>query len=181
MKGTFMKYTKLLSVVAVSFALVACDDTVKLTNGELPAEYIPYAQPLVGQYRGQIDRKDAEINLALNGNKIVYTGTDPVAPACQSKVGDALKITYKKNNGSVQITSATFAFDAGLCRANVQGDTLYMSFENNAVDVSLLERSSWRTECDDHYVPGPPGTGGHWRHSCRQVAEHRYISGRLVK
>jgi hypothetical protein len=172
-------------LVLLVFVFAGCKETLDVVNGEIPAEYIPLAQPYMGTYNGKIDGLPAEITLALNGNKVVITGTAPISNHCEGVYGDLNSIVVEKKNEKINVTGANFTFDPNKCRHRAIGREVHLSFKNDKLYFSYLldRRQQWNCPPRNFLavqqtppVPQPPQPP-----VCRPEYVDYYVQGVLRK
>jgi hypothetical protein len=118
--------TKFFGLCLMALSLTACDKSVEIKNGELPAELVPYAQELTGTYEGKFNGVPNALTVTLVGNRLSATpAADLIGSTCASSLGDLTRVSYSaKNKETVRLTNASFAFNAGACGAAVEGREL---------------------------------------------------------
>lgn len=181
-----MKVTSFVSIALLSAALIACDEKIDTPNGELPAELVPAAAALTGEYRGQVERESNQMTIQLEGSRIQLTlAADMIAPACGSRIGRMLNVTVaNKKDEPAKVVGAQFEFDANLCANDFEGERLYVHFlDDKTFETSVLERIEYRTYCDGFYPPNPPAYPNPFPpgYSCRREAVSIYRDGRFSR
>lgn len=149
--------SRLLIILSSLFLALACKETVKVENGEIPNEYLSLAAPYMGTYEGKIDRVPSVIHLTLNGNRVVMSGSLPLRPECQSSYGNLQSLVVEKNNSKITVHGANFAFDSNRCFTF--GKEVNLEFDGNKLYYSLLldSRRDWVCTPDIYsYVPATP-------------------------
>ncbi|MCM2323517.1 MAG: hypothetical protein NDJ90_09675 [Oligoflexia bacterium] len=151
-----------LPLLAVALLAVAgCKQRVEIKNGMVPDELMPYAQALVGEYRGQVERKANTLTIGLDGNRLVVTTSeDLLDPVCESQLGDLLTVAYKEKDKQIRLTNAELKFDPALCSDRVEGREVHITFEEGnpiSFDLMLLDHYDNYYRCEYGSYPGYPG------------------------
>jgi hypothetical protein len=176
-----MKFGKISIVLGAALVLAACDENVKIENGRIPQQFLPYAQELVGEYRGTVEGKANAIQLSLDGDRFVATSReDLVMAGCNSVIGDLKSVSYSGDvaKGDVKITYAKFDFNAVNC-PSIQGRELELSSIERKDDrifyrTRILSETYPERTC--RWEPGsPPNYGG--REVCETNWRYLYIDG----
>lgn len=167
--------------IGLAIAATACDQTVKITDGNLPNELLPYIQPALGTYLGQTEHRATGLVMSLEGNHLTLKSTDDIIdPTCKSTIGNLLKLTYKENKDkTIQITEALFDFDPNLCGNEVAAKSIsFSTVKNNplTLDMLYLDHFEWRWQCGNGNYPPP----GHPGSQCWQQQVAIYHTGRFV-
>ena len=181
-----MKTVKLLSLLALSLGLAACDESVKIENGKVPQNLLPYAQALTGEYRGVVDGRANQLSLSLAGDVFQAKAlNDLVLPGCESEIGALKEVTYsgKMEKNDVAITSATFEFNPNRC-PSIEGKRLYIEGikkEEGLTKFSMRILSETRPERQCHWevVTGPDGSV-YQREVCTTNWVQYFIRGRFT-
>lgn len=160
---------RVFSVFAFALAMVgfsACDSKLEIVDGKIPAEFLPHAQSVVGSYVGQFQNQAMTLNTALGADqKLVLTpSADMAGPNCMSQVGQLKEIFYKEDSATklVQITGATFAFNANQCAIEIIGTELKLDVTSDVgqpiqLDASILHHFELDGDCyNDPPLPNPP-------------------------
>lgn len=147
---------KSLFLALTALALVACDKTVTVKNGEVPADLLPLAQNLVGSYQGQFDGLSNGLDFSLDGNKLVVKArADLLGRNCATAVGALKSLTVEsKDKSAVAITGATFELNPGSCR-EIEGRELDLSRVGSAAGTIAFHAevfAGYRTEVER--IPG---------------------------
>lgn len=181
-----MNLKKLIFVFA-ALALVGCDETVKLEDGRIPQELLPYAQALTGEFRGSVEGRPNALTFSLDGDRMVATSLeDLVMAGCNSAIGNLKQIRYSGDvkKGDVEITSAVFDFDPVNCRS-IEGRELHVERikrEDGKVSftTSILSETYVERVCRPEPIPPhPPHYGGGVREVCETHVRSFYINGRF--
>ncbi|NUM88358.1 MAG: hypothetical protein HUU37_04055 [Bdellovibrionales bacterium] len=179
-----------LLVLAAALLLAACDSTLDIVNGEVPANFLGNVQGLLGTWNGQFNQRALQVTISLDGNRLVWSSNDDmIAPACRSHVGNLKRVTYREKDGKVEVTGAEFFFDANLCLTRPMGDALYVDFENaTAMQIAIRDRMESRIVCGSQPFPTFPGHGGIYDpyppypgYGCRTEHFYSYLVGRFLK
>jgi hypothetical protein len=178
-----MKLAKLGILLSAALALSACDDTLKIENGRVPQAFLPYAQELVGEYRGSSEGHPNALQLSLDGDRFVVTSSeDLVMAGCKSVVGNLKSVRYSGDaaKNDVKITSAVLEFSAPNC-PSIQGDVLEInSITREEGRISLRTRilSESYPERICRWEGGGPPTYAP-REVCETQMRYLYIEGRF--
>ena len=165
-----MKLKMLLALSAL--ALTACDKSVELVNGQLPAELVAPAQKLAGSYEGRFNGVPNTLTVAVEGDRLTLTpAADLVGSRCASRVGNAMRVLVSGKNEQVNLRGASFAFDPGAC-PSTEGRRLHVEMSTGRdgvqhVDVRLLVGTREHVR----FIPGEVrcGTDRHGRTFCWQT------------
>jgi hypothetical protein len=152
------KHYAVLALIALSAS--ACEKDIQIVDGQIPAQYLPEAQAMMGTYSGRFVNSSNALNLSLEGNLVVLTPAhDLIDVRCGSSIGALTSVGVTKDANKVHhITSATFDFNPGLC-IDVQGDHIDLSFNTDTdVTASIYDHSDARVVCTivGGYPYGPP-------------------------
>ncbi len=144
-----MRSLQLLSLLVASFGLVACDQTVTVQNGQIPAQYLLAAKTIVGNYTGSAAGIPNTLTIALNGNQAALSGAnDLLGSACHARLGELLSFTYNTDSGTPVITGASFALDPGYCVTNVLASQVDLSFTGTRnFSLSFLNHVEYQNRC----------------------------------
>lgn len=180
---------KVSLLCAFCFVLFACDQDVKIVDGHVPAEYLPYVQPLMGDYTGQFNRQANTLTARLSGDVVeLTTQQDLLGSGCRTQIGKLTQISYaQKDNASPVLTQAIFDLDPNLCSQDVIGQKLYVTLQSSKTPVKLnlavLEgyRREWECSGLATTYPGPgypypPGQPHCWMNDVPV-----FMVGRFVK
>ena len=185
MKNHLYNFAKSLVCLSAILALTACED-INTPNGEIPADYIPQAQKLMGVYRGQFNRISTTVILSLQDRTPVVEvhnsqNNDLLGANCYSRVGKLKKIHVDDSS----VGSAVFEFNRGNC--NVQGTEITLHFRNNSMnEIDLLESTSWENVCypsagfTSMLTPPIPPPPTH-EPNCRWESRQNYITGKFTR
>jgi hypothetical protein len=140
-----MKLTRVLSLVAFALALSACN-TVQTPDGKIPADFVGYAQQVMGTYTGEFNGRATQITLKLDGQTPVVSFSndqgDLLAKDCGSEIGRMTSITtdYVGLSNNEAISSATFEFSPGKCF--LEGHEMTFSFDSHQhLDLSVARET----------------------------------------
>lgn len=173
-----------LGLLLAALTLTACDDTLKIEDGRVPQQFLPYARELVGEYRGTVEGRANVITFRLDGDRFVANARhDLVMDSCNSIIGNLKEVSYsgKESDNSVKITTAKFDFNPNNC-FSIQGKELVISGiekkEGHTVfRTSILSESYMERVC--HWEPMPPPGGG-MREVCEYQQRQYFIDGRFA-
>lgn len=177
-----MKKGKWLGIL---LALASCNQTLDIKNGEIPNEYLSYAKPYLGTYRGYFDNHSVTLTLSLKGNQLIMkTDQDLISRECGSKIGLLTEISYSdENDKASDVNGAKFAFNPGACSDSVQGRELKVSLDKNdqgspALTLNLKSRTGFERSCT---ISGghPPYTPP--REECHYNPVDHYLNGQFEK
>jgi hypothetical protein len=162
----------LFILLTSSLTLSACNQTIEIRNGEIPNEFLPHIQRILGNYHGQMSLRDMDLRVALDGNVLkLLPSDDLVGPRCQSVVGDLLRVSYKqdtdKKDKEIRIQDAVFAIDPNLCSDRVEGRELHFTLISSFPilwKVQMVDRYDEYRDCQRNRPlyseePGCPWTG----------------------
>lgn len=177
----FLTFTMVTALVGFS----ACDQSVQLSDGRLPQELIPYAQVLVGNYAGQVDRKPITLTIGLetDGKLRLSFSEDIVASSCGSQIGNLKEITYGGSANSPNLTSAMFEFDPGQCLGEILGNEILIKVkmtEGQPIQLNLQLLDHYETQQRCGWDP-PTGKGGAPTQNCRYETYPWHVRGKLTK
>lgn len=171
--------------------LAGCDETVSVSNGEIPDTYLGQARLFMGRYVGSsqtytVDGKGylkllstaGIFELSLQGNRPVLTYQNPsandlIGDGCHSRIGQLLSVSITKDGKHLR--GAEFAFDAGACTNFVAAKTLAIFFDKDKngniekIMSRLFVRSDSHESCT--HTGGPDGE------SCSTIYDPIYLSG----
>ena len=183
---TLIKNSQWIVVLGLGAALVGCNQTVKITDGQVPNELLPYVQKFLGEYTGQIEHRATSLVATLDGNRLVLKSIDDlIAPACMSKIGNLTKLTYEvEKDKSVTVKEALIDFDPALCANDVKAKELEISVKKGepiTLDIRFFDHYEWVWTCssfpDVHPVPMPPVNPGE---PCWQDRYAVFQTGRFI-
>lgn len=138
-----------------ALSLSACDKSVELKNGQLPAELVPYAQTLAGTYEGHFNGVPNTLNVVLEDDHLsLVPGADLIGSTCASSIGNATRVDVsERNKDVVGISNVTFSFDPGACVSTAEGRRLEVQVaaahdDQARINVRLLlgYHMEWRYE-----------------------------------
>lgn len=168
--------------------LSGCRDAIELENGEIPDQYLNEAKPYLGTYRGQISGHSSELQLSLVGNRVILSGTSPIASRCEAAFGLLKRIWVNKKNDQYVLTGADFSFDPNKCARDIRGREVNLTFKSRKMSFYLLETTLTEWRCPGYpsrpgdpsypspFPPGAPDYGG-----CSYQPVDYYIEGSLKK
>ncbi len=169
-----MKFTRIVSVLAMAIALSACK-TVDTPDGKIPSEYVGAAKAFEGTYSGRFDGMKGDLTLKIDGDMPVLTYTDSfghdlLGKGCGSSIGKLKSVSISDSN---TIDSADFELNTGSC-----------AFEGRTLSVSISIRGN-ETEFNlsavrDHFQSFVPGDivchgDAHGHEYCHQTPGHFII------
>lgn len=175
----FSQKTLLAVVFSLTFTLTACEETLKIQNGKIPAEYVPFAQKFLGEYHGQIEFRPTSLIISLEEDNrlVLQSPNDLLAPVCRSKIGNLTQLIYKEGkNHSIKITEAIFDFDPHLCGNQIAAQQIHFFVSKQkpvTLDILLLDHREWDWRCDNMTVPFP-------NQNCRYEEYGVYQQGRFI-
>jgi hypothetical protein len=145
-------WKKLASMGILVFSLTACKQTIEFKNGEVPSEFIPQLQRVLGKYHGQMNQHSMDLRVSLAGNRLVIKVSDDlIDSSCKSRVGNLLKVSYEQSEDqSVRITDAVFELDPNLCNEQIRGRKLYFRLEDAKPiiwSVKYLSHTQFSDQC----------------------------------
>lgn len=171
--------TVLLCLLAL--ALLGCEDKTEVKNGELPPEFIPHVQEFLGTYQGKVERRATDLEVKMEGNRVVVTSTNDVLNSvCESSFGDLKEIFHKQKDGALIVTGVVFDFNPNLCSDHVIGRQMNLTFdqkEAGIVYLSYLDHYEEYERCD--VVGGTPTSPP--VHQCTREYRAYWGSGRFEK
>ena len=179
--GVIMNW-KFLTILTIGLSTVlsACTDSTESKPGALPNAILPYIGQYLGEYHGTINNHEASIILSLDGDKLVFSGSDLINPACQSKVGDLTHINLNSENNKTELENAEFAFDPNLCADSILGRRISISFSGtNTLDLNFIEQSDWYWRCEDKNSDSWNADAN--KENCERSMTYTYITGHLEK
>lgn len=187
-----LKLKQSAMAVLALVALSACNE-IETPDGRVPAEFLGYAQQLVGSYGGQFEGQPTTIGLQMNGDMpyvtVTNTGNDILGPSCRSQIGQLVSIRGEKhNNNTYSLESATFAFSPGNCNAQGRTVTFEFSRDYRTIDASILQSSHTITYLCHGFAPEmasaraprdwePPHNPIKWCHD----TTYNYYEGRMTR
>ncbi len=160
-----MKSSKILFALLATVALSACDETVKIENGKVPQNLLPYVQKIVGEYNSTSNR----ITLSIENDALVVKAAKDVGDTleyagCNSKIGNLLDISFSGDiaKGDVAVTGANFDFNPNFC-TNIQGrrftiENLKTAGSQTTFDTSLLNYMEAQRDCHIEVITEPNGS-----------------------
>lgn len=177
---------KKLGLIMAALALVGCNETLKIEDGRVPQEFLPYAQALSGEFRGSVEGRPNALTFSLDGDRFVASlAEDFVMAGCDSKIGALKEIRYsgKLDKGDVEIVSAVFEFDPANCRS-IEGRELLVDGIKKAdgkisFNTSVLSETYVERVCRPEVIPPYPPYGGGVREVCETHVRSFYINGRF--
>ena len=139
-------YKVLILGVIVSF-LVSCKfEDVNTPNGEIPANYVQWVQPLEGsypatQYGDWFQKIQNTFHFKMHGNKpVLWSESDVIKPGCDSSIGALQKFSAvidEKTQAPRRVT-ATFELNKGKCKG-LLGQTVDIDYMKNIFGVETLK------------------------------------------
>lgn len=174
-KGTSMKKINWFGSIVILLSLLAGCKRVAIENGRIPSDYLESAKKMEGVYKGSFDGKNAEIEIAFDGDRptLRYTdkwGHDILDPDCHSHIEDLNEIIVHKKKGIYNLDRADFTFYPGSCM-EVEGKSIELHFsKENQVTVKIFHHNEFQERCDPTNSPyvGP---------QCQVITTPIYLSG----
>jgi hypothetical protein len=171
-----MKVSSVFSSLVLSvsvFVLSGCNQPVKVVDGKVPAQYLPQAQAVMGNYVGSFGGVATTLTATLKDDRVVLTSSvDLLGAYCGSSFG---LLTSAWATGSsdqdASLTEATFDFNAGKCSAYVLGQSVTLSFNSpTQFSMQLLDHMDQVEHCEV--------VGGPYPHQeCRMESVPVYVQG----
>jgi hypothetical protein len=186
-----LKWSTLPTILMASgalFAFAGCKE-IKITDGEIPAKYLPVASKYLGTYSGTMRGNSGQLTLALHGTKAVVAyenqyGRDLLDPKCHSQVGPLLGVQVSADGkGGYELDAARFAFDPGVCALAVQGRELNLAFKTTKrgvkVTATILLDQNLERRC--RIDGGNPAAGVPPREVCDVQPTDRVSTGQFLR
>lgn len=148
-----MKITNFYLVlsVLVSVGLCACNE-IKVEDGVLAEKYVPYVDPYLGSYQGEVEGKKTEIQIVMRDNAPVLKVKnelhgDITGKGCRSNTGRLLSFTAADVGGhNYQLDKARFALDASSC--GIKGRVVTLKFDGKSkFQLAISSEDNRKSRC----------------------------------
>lgn len=133
---------RITALFIAAFVLLACEESIK--NGIIPPKYLPTAQQYVGDFQGQFDGRQLDLNFSIDATGYAtltvtdLNGNNELIRECPSRIGRMIGVNGDEKKQTLNF--ARFEFNGRRCL--MRGTDLEVHIQDtNHLQLAIIESS----------------------------------------